>query len=391
MPTLSDPLRNHPRTNLLSYFARVRAACAMVLLAVTGAMLFTGPRAVNALDDCSPNPDWVVATVPVGDQPASIAVNPTSGRVYVMNRGSGTVTVLDAMTLAPSMTWEVGPDPIAFAVSSQDPSVYLVRHQDAQSIVLALDGQTGAVKTSKTLDIVAADLAVHPAGRRVYVVGWDGGHITGSESSNGALVAVDGLTGQTTALRLLGGLFFRYRSVAVEPVGGQIFVTWTQRYGRNGLQVFDGLNLDRLGGLSPSADNQFTGLTIDATGRRLLLSTTWQWVEAVDLDLPIRRQSDPTAGDLLLGHVDVGRPGPSVYDEATKLLYVTRWPLSDTDDSAKELLVVDTRSYRVLGSLPVGAGRHSMALDTATHRVFVTNQADGTLTVIQGILPEAGC
>lgn len=364
---------------------------AHVLLALVALFYRAEYRVVLASEDCSPKPEWVAATVTVGDQPASVGIDDRAGRAYVLSRGSGTITVLDTGSLEIVATWEVGSDPVALAVSSRDSTVYIVRRHGAQSTLLMIDGGTGAVRGSKQLEIVASDIAVRPSGGLVYVVGWDGGQIRGGESSNGAIVAIDGTSGQVAALRLLGGPFFRYQAVAVAPSGGRVYVTWTERYGRNGIEVFDGLRLDRMGSLSPSGDHAFSGLAFDRSGRRLFLATIWRWIDVVDIDLPLGRPRDPAEGELLLGRIDAGRPSRMVYDEDTKILYATRWPLSDVDESSRELVVIDTRSLEPLGAVAVGLGHHSIALDTASHRIFVTNSTDGTVTVVQGVTSDAGC
>lgn len=356
-------------------------------------VLFAGRPVARASESCSPSPEWVAGTVTVGEQPVGVAVDPATSRAFVLNRGNGTISVLDTQSLATVETWDTGPDPVALAASSnlRGPSVYVIRRHDARSTFLTLDGRTGGVKRSKELEIVAADIATGPSGGLVYVVGWDGSLTAGGESSNGAIVALDGTTGQITAMRLFGGLFFRLTTVAVEPTGGKVFVRWTARYGHNGIEMFEGIQLDRLGALNPYGDNGFSGLAFDANGRRLFLSTTWKWVNVVDLDLPPVRPGVRTDSDVLLGQVDAGRPGPMVYDEGTKLLYVSRWPFQTPDSASQELIVVDTRSLQVLGSLPVGSGAHRLAVDPATHRVFVTNSSDGTVTVVQGVIPNDGC
>jgi len=71
----------------------------------------------NTVDVIDAATNTVIATLPVGANPASgIAYNPATGRVYVANRGNGTVTVIQdgaagTPVPTPTLTPEVTPTP----------------------------------------------------------------------------------------------------------------------------------------------------------------------------------------------------------------------------------------------------------------------------------------
>ena len=59
----------------------------------------------NSVDVIDASSNTLIATLPVGANPASgIAVNPNTGRVYVANRGSGSVTIIQDMAAGPTPT-----------------------------------------------------------------------------------------------------------------------------------------------------------------------------------------------------------------------------------------------------------------------------------------------
>jgi YVTN family beta-propeller protein len=339
--------------------------------------------AAHARDDCAP-PVSVLATIPTGDQPIDIGIDSAGRRIFVANRRDSSVSVLDAKTLETVSRWSLNAEPTAIAVGSSPAYVYVAQHDGARSTVSVFHLETGDLVRTDVLDMRVADFHVSPGSSLVYAVGWVEQGTGGGESSNGAIVALDGHTGRIAALRFIGGLFFRFREVAA-ALPGHLYVSWTSRYGRGGLAAFDSTTLESRGDLMPHADNTFTGIAVDLSGRRLLLSTTWQWVQIMDLDLPLQRPRGPTEGELLLSQIDAGRPSRMAYDAGTGILYVTRWPLSDDDVSSRELIVADTWSALVIGTVPIGAGDHAISLDPTTHRVFVTSHVDGTVTTIQGV------
>lgn len=368
-------------------------ALALVIVVATESVApptWTWPSIVHAQNACAVPGVSAVATIATGDLPIDVAIDSESGRVYVANAGTKTISVVDTRSLEAIATWSLDAEPVALAFSASPPRVYVAVKRPIQSELMVLLPDTGVVDRAQLLDITVSDLATNPRGGTiVYAVGWDARSTKGGESSDGALLALNGPFGGIVASRLFGGLFFRFREVIVGPAG-RLYVSWTARYGRGGLAVFDTTTLDGRGGLHPHDDNTFTELAVDQTGARLLLSTTWKWVQIIDTGYPETHRYGRADGDALLGQIDAGRPARSVYDEATGILYVTRWPLDDKDASARELIVADTRSPRVLGSLTIGAGAHALVLDQATHRVFVSNRADGTMTVIQGLAQPAG-
>ncbi|GAB4221678.1 MAG: hypothetical protein Kow009_12560 [Spirochaetales bacterium] len=90
------------------------------------------------------NTDTVSGTViGVGNTPIAVAVDTEQSRVYVVNQGSGTVSVIDSESAMVMTTVPVGTNPIGIAVSEKHSLVYVVNQGDAT--VSVLDGKTYAV------------------------------------------------------------------------------------------------------------------------------------------------------------------------------------------------------------------------------------------------------
>jgi YVTN family beta-propeller protein len=85
-----------------------------LLVLVVGSVALAGPPAVGTVT----LPRMVGAPIPVGEDPADVAVSPDGRRVYVANNGSNTVSVIDTTsnTVAgePTKAGE-GPIPVGLA------------------------------------------------------------------------------------------------------------------------------------------------------------------------------------------------------------------------------------------------------------------------------------
>src|SRR5882724_1839731 len=66
--------------------------------------LFVVTSLSNAVAVIDSSTDQVTTTIPVGANPIRICVSPDRRKAYVSNSGSGTVSVIDTVALAPTIT-----------------------------------------------------------------------------------------------------------------------------------------------------------------------------------------------------------------------------------------------------------------------------------------------
>ena len=86
-----------------------------------------------------------VATVAVGNTPIAVAANPVTHKIYVVNHGSNSVTIVDGATHATS-TVDVEDRPEAVAVNPVTNKVYAT-NAGADSVSV-IDGVTDAVSAT---------------------------------------------------------------------------------------------------------------------------------------------------------------------------------------------------------------------------------------------------
>lgn len=156
----------------------MRRARILIALAVPAAcVLGIGARFVRTSDG-----DPVLRTVDVGASPWAAAADPAVGRVFVVNRssgsgafsgssgfgfGAGSVTVLDAQTGEAIRSSPVGPDPRAIAVDARAHRVFVTN--DDGSSVSVLDARTGLPLATTQVGARPHAVAVDARTGRIFV------------------------------------------------------------------------------------------------------------------------------------------------------------------------------------------------------------------------------
>jgi YVTN family beta-propeller protein len=164
----------------------------------------------------------VVRSIPTGPRPAQIAVNGTTDKVYVTNRGSvpshiGTVTVIDANTQAVRKTIDLSAiDPLAepggIAVNPITNQVYVAL---ASGYLVVIDGTTDELvravspPTSSGLDAVAVNPSTN--------------HVFASSMTGGLVFVYDANTQQWLYTLTVGA--GQFRGIAVNPLTQHVVVS----------------------------------------------------------------------------------------------------------------------------------------------------------------------
>jgi YVTN family beta-propeller protein len=112
----------------------------------------------------------VTATIPVGNAPNGVAVNPATGTVYVTNANGNTVSVINGATSTVTTTIPVGPSPAGVAVepgAGTAGTVYVADEGD--HTVSVINGATNTVTTAIAVGNAPNGVAVNPATSAGYV------------------------------------------------------------------------------------------------------------------------------------------------------------------------------------------------------------------------------
>jgi YVTN family beta-propeller protein len=174
-----------------------------------------GDSTVSVIDGAT---STVTDTVTVGSISDSygtaVAVNPVTNKIYVAGSFAGTVTVIDGATDA-TTTVTVGSIPKGIAVNPVTNKIYVVDEGSmGTSTVSVIDGATNTVTDTVTVATISVSygsaVAVNPVTNRIYVTG----------SFAGAVTVIDGATDATTTVNV-GSI---PKAIAVNPVTNKIYV-----------------------------------------------------------------------------------------------------------------------------------------------------------------------
>lgn len=109
-----------------------------------------------------------IATIPVGTAPFALGLSPTQDRLYVANVRSNDLSVIDTASLTTIATVPVGPMPYGVATSPDGKRV-LVTNQHAGTVTVLDADSLAAIKTVKVGDYPEGIVV---EGDRAYVANW---------------------------------------------------------------------------------------------------------------------------------------------------------------------------------------------------------------------------
>ncbi len=104
----------------------------------------------------------VVATIPVGTYPYSVAINPAGTRVYVTNYSTNNVSVIDTATNTVVATVAVGTNPFGVTINPEGTLAYVLNIGAAT--ISIIDTVTNTVKATVPGNSQPTGIAFHPSG-----------------------------------------------------------------------------------------------------------------------------------------------------------------------------------------------------------------------------------
>jgi YVTN family beta-propeller protein len=163
----------------------------------------------------------VTASIPVGTTPVGVGVNPDTGRVYVANRGSNTVSVIDGATNTLIATIEDPAIPNGVAVNPRTDRIYV---SNLGRSVAVIDGAANAVVAMIPVGSGAFSIAVNPETDRVYVANFNDRNVSVIDGATNSVIATIDLGGGALGIafnpRTNRGYVANYQSGNVGVIDG---------------------------------------------------------------------------------------------------------------------------------------------------------------------------
>jgi YVTN family beta-propeller protein len=149
----------------------------------SGNQVYVALYSDNLVARVNENLNHEVAYGYAGDGPNQVAYNPTNQRLYITNRNSNNVTILDASTLvAPTAAVSVGKLPWGVATDPLTKEVYVANF--GSGTLTVVNGDSGSLITTMILPPNAQNPAEQPAhaafdsnSGRLYLAGWQTGTV----------------------------------------------------------------------------------------------------------------------------------------------------------------------------------------------------------------------
>ena len=287
----------------------------------------------------------VIATVPVGNSPAAVAVDTVTNKVYVANINSGNVSVVDGNTNAVLATIPVGSGPWTIGVNELTNRIYIGNQYSGN--VSVIDGTTDTViATIYCAGNGLVSVSVDAVANKVYV---------SNEFSN-SMTEIDGVTNTPTTVYLNWP-----ESVGVNSVTHRVY--GANEYA-NTVTVMDGASLQAIAVIPIGASP--TDLAINEQANKVYM------VDQNSNDVAVIDGATNTATIVPVGSY----PNGVVVNSVTNNAYVANY-------HSNSVTIIDGATNETK-SIPVDSGPYDVAVNQATNRIYVPNQYSGTLTIIDG-------
>jgi len=196
----------------------------------TSSIYVTYPALSGVVDIWDGNWNFV-ATVQVGSAPSGVAVDATSNKIYVANKGSNNISVIDGTTnsVVATVTDPNGKGPIAVGINPATNTIYVANSQSNNLTVI--DGTTDSVTTTISVGTAPSGVAANPQTNFIYVA--NAGNTQNNDLGN--VIVINGATNATTTLTDPNAK--NPVAVAANPTTNKIYVA---NSGSNNVTVIDG-------------------------------------------------------------------------------------------------------------------------------------------------------
>ncbi|HEY1240982.1 MAG TPA: ThuA domain-containing protein [Bryobacteraceae bacterium] len=287
----------------------------------------------------------VSLTIATGPGPMAIAVNETTNKAYVINRGNNSVAVIDGKSRSVLRTIPTGSGPEGIAVNAVTNRVYVANAGD--SAVTVIDGGSDAAIATIRAGSYCQALAVNPATNKIYVANNYGHSVT----------VIDGVSHATATVRVGQGP----RGIVVNPVTNKVY---TANYGSKDASEIDGAT----GSVKsiPTGKHPWM-LAVDSRANKIYV------VNEDSASVSIVDGATGAVKNVAVGEI----PFAVAVNPATNRAYVLTY-------AENTMAVIDGATGTVTKTLTLASHPSAVAVNSKTDQVFVASQTGGAVDVFDG-------
>ena len=302
--------------------------------------------------------DQVVSTIPVGNEPVGIGVNPNTNMIYVANGLSGSVSVINIITNTVTNTIPVGSYPAGIGVDPNTNKIYVADYKDGIDVI---DGSTNSVVNTIPDGSNPASIAINLNTNKIYV----------ANHADNTVYVIDGSTNSVVSTVSVGS---NPNYVSVNPNANRIYVA---NLGGNTVSVIDGSTNSVISTIPVGGFVGPNGVGVNPnTNRIYATSAGGNIVSLID-----------GSTNSVVTTISVGKnPTTAVVNSNTNRVYVT-----NSGDGT--VSVIDGSTNSVVGTVSVGNQPYDVGINPNTNRIYIVNAGGGTVSVIDGnptqSLPQA--
>ena len=322
------------------------------------------------------NPNGPPATVTAGISPCAVAVNAVTNQAYVANCGNGStagnITVIDGKNNPTQLSDPKAKNPYAVGVNPVTNTIYVANNGTSNVTVINGSGNTATTTVGVGLNPVA--IAVDPLNNEIYVVNTNSNN-AGPQSD---VSVIDGVSNSSTPIAPPGNDAINTLAVAVNPVTSNVYVTYT--FGSNGyVWMFRG------------SKHSSTAIVTDQTAKgpyAVAVNPVTNKAYVANHDSGTVTVIDAANYSTTLNLGPLGsNPYAIAVNPATNKIYLVNNNTSGANGGGT-VSVINGSQDQLTSTLSVGNTPVAIAINPVTNRIYVVNSnpsaSNGSVSVIDG-------
>jgi YVTN family beta-propeller protein len=307
-----------------------------------------GSGSVSVISGASEN---VVATIPVGTTPSAIAVDALTNTIYVANSGSGNVSVINGATNIVTATVTVGTTPSAIAVDPLASVVYVAN--SGTNNLSVISEATNTVSATVTTGTNPVAVAVNPQKHVIYVANKGSGNVSVISGASNTVSAT--VTAGTNPV-----------SVAVNPLTNQIYVA---NNGSNNVTLIAGATNATTTVTDPNAMGPVAVTANSVTGNAYVANSTSNNVTEI---------ATGTNATTTITDPNATAPAAVALNPTTNEIYVAN------SGSNNVTAIAGSNNATTTLTDPGARTPVAIAVNPVTHQVYVANSGGASVSCFNG-------